>query len=152
MKCVAAVLYRLCGRTAALFRTNTGNDQNCDPWVILGWSLPLLELKKNFTFPQDSDLEPALNILDLISPEGNLTMDLRSRYITELSAENNGGKQPLWATQKLLLLPLKDPFTFRVASIKIAREGAFSRGNMVELLTAEVFCLMRCENRKESEM
>ncbi len=39
-------------------------------------------------------------------PEGNLTMDQRRRYVTELSAENNGGKQLLWATQKLLLLPL----------------------------------------------
>lgn len=135
MKNAAAVVFGLCGRTAALLRTKTGNDQNGDPRVISGWSLPLFESNKNFTFAQDNDLEPkrraGLNILDRISPEGNLVMDLRRRYITQRSAKNNGGKTAARNT-KAAPAPteryLKDPFT----SVKIiTRDGAFSRENIV---------------------
>lgn len=136
-------LYRLCGKTVTLFRLNTGSDPNCDPWVISGWTLLLLELNKNFTFLQDTNLKLALNKLDVPSPKRNPMMDLRS-YITELSAEYNSGNQPLWVTQKLLLLLLKDSFTFRVAGIKITRSGGFS-------MRAEIICMKRCENMKEPE-
>lgn len=93
---------------------------------------------------------PAPNILDQISPEGNLRMDLRRRYITALCWEQ-WRKTAAVSNTKAAPAPteyyLKDPFTFTTESIKTTRDGAFYKENMVWLLIAEMLCLLRCESK-----
>lgn len=96
-------------------------------------------------------MEPALNILDQMSPEGNLTMELKSSYIMELAVEKNVGK-PLRDT-KAAPTPTEGPIHINgtAASKNITGKGACSRRNMTGLLSPEILCLLKCESSKKSK-
>lgn len=147
------MLYRLCGRTAALLRTKTGNDQNGDPELF-------------------QDEASRCQSRTRISPFHNTMIWSQSRTSAEHPGPDQSWRKPedgheetlynralcreQWrkttAVSNTKAAPsptenyLKDPFTFTTASRKIAGEGAFSRKNMVWLLIAEMFCQLRCES------
>lgn len=118
---VAAVLFRLCGRIADLFRTKTGNDQNGDPELFQDEA----SCCSNRTWiPQDNDLKPkiraVLNILDHISPEENMKDRpweiLHNRALCREEWKKTTAVRNTKAASAPTECYLKDPFTFITAS------------------------------------
>lgn len=89
--------------------------------------------------------KPALNILDPIGPEGNLTMDPRTRYITELSAENNGGKKP--RESLLLLVTWRTHSHLQQRAEREVQMECFQERIWFDCSEQKCFCFMRCESR-----
>lgn len=150
MKSVAAVLCRLCGKTAALLRTKTGNDQNGDPELFRDEASRCSRIspfhKTMISSQNRTSAEHPGSDQSWRKPEDGPEETLHNSTLQRTMEENSRCEQHKSCSCSHWVY-LKDPFTLTTESIKTTRDGAFSRENIRWLQTAEMFCLLRCESR-----
>lgn len=142
MKLVAAVLCRLCGRTAAPLRTKTGNDQNGDPSYFRE-KLPAARAKQEFhLYARQYDPEPNRN--------PRWTSWIQSG-LKETSLHNGALCGEQWRIKPreslLLLVTWRTHSHLQQRAERGVQMECFKERIWFDCSEQKCFCFMRCESR-----